>query len=157
MLTRHKLSQTCWKKIQNLYYIIIKVKQGWAYFLVRGSFKKNFGPFGPLFLCILYLKFTFLHHIGFLIVQKILRETFFMQYFFSCVNWKYLFLDNYAFWNLVWKYLKMLLQYFEEKNIFLSKCLFFLFISILCAKILCLNWALLTNKCKYFQFVPMPK
>ncbi len=27
--------------------------------------------------------------------------------FFSCVNWKYLFLDNYAYWNLVWKYFKM--------------------------------------------------
>jgi len=56
--------------------------------------------------------------------------------FFSCVNWKYLFLDNYAYWNLVWNDFKMSPQYFEEKNIFLSKCLCYLFIEILSAKII---------------------
>ncbi len=41
--------------------------------------------------------------------------------FFSCVNWKYLFLDNYDYWNLVWKYFKMSLQLiFWQKNVFLS-------------------------------------
>jgi hypothetical protein len=29
------------------------------------------------------------------------KEKLFIQYFFSCVNWKYLFLDKYAYWNLV--------------------------------------------------------
>jgi len=36
----------------------------------------------------------------------------------------------------------MVLQYFEEKKYFLSKCLFYLFIKILCAKILCVQLAL---------------
>jgi len=49
---------------------------------------------------------------------------------FSCVNWKYLFLDNSI-------YFEMSLQYFEEKNIFLSKCLF-IFLSQYCMQnILC--------------------
>jgi len=40
------------------------------------------------------------------------------------VNWKYLFLDNYAYWNLVWKKFKMSLQYFDKKMSF------YLFIAI---------------------------
>jgi len=56
--------------------------------------------------------------------------------FFSCVNWKYLFLDN-VFWNLVWKYFNMSLQYFEE--IFFIKMSFYLFITILWAKTLCVT------------------
>ncbi len=54
------------------------------------------------------------------------------------MNWKCLFLDNYAYWNLVWKYFKMSLHYFEKKVSFLSKCLF---ISIYCAKKLCVTKA----------------
>jgi hypothetical protein len=75
--------------------------------------------------------------------NKNIKRHFSSNIFFSCViyarvNWKYLFLDNYAYWNLVWKYFKLSLQYSELKNIFLSK---YLFISILCAKILCVTWA----------------
>ncbi len=50
------------------------------------------------------------------------KKTFFIQYFFSCANWKYSFLDNYAYWNLVLKYFLISLKYFEEKNIFISQC-----------------------------------
>ncbi len=35
--------------------------------------------------------------------------------------WKYLVLDNWACWNLAWKYFKMSQQYFEENKIFLSQ------------------------------------
>ena len=52
------------------------------------------------------------------------KKTFFIQNLFSCVNWKYLFLDNYVYWNIVRKYFLMSLQYFEENLSFLSKCLF---------------------------------
>jgi len=52
-------------------------------------------------------------------------------HFFSCVNWKYLFLNNCVHWNLVWKDFKMSLQYFEEKKNF----------AILCAIKSCVTWA----------------
>ncbi len=41
------------------------------------------------------------------------------------------------------KYFEMSLQYFEEKNIFLSQ---YLFIAILCAKMSCVNKALISLK-----------
>ncbi len=69
------------------------------------------------------------------------RKMTFFLHFFSCVNWKYLFLHNYAYWNQVWKYFKMPLQYFYKKClfIFLSQ---YLFIAKLCAKISRVNKAL---------------
>jgi len=57
--------------------------------------------------------------------------------FFSCVNWKYLFLDNYAYWNLVWKYFEMSLQYFDEKNIFSSKIFLSFYRNIVWKNIVC--------------------
>ncbi len=45
----------------------------------------------------------------------------------------------------------MTLHYFEEKSIFLSKCLFiFLLQYAVCAKILCVTWALvkISRKCE---------
>jgi hypothetical protein len=68
------------------------------------------------------------------IAIKRYKKNIFHPILFSCVNWKYLFLDNYTYWNLVWKYYKMSLQYFEQKR--------YLFISVLCAKILCVTLAL---------------
>ncbi len=67
------------------------------------------------------------------------KETFLIKYFFPVWIENIYFLDNYAYWNLVWKYFKMSLQYFKEKNIFLTKCLF-IFISqcnIVCKNIVC--------------------
>jgi len=32
------------------------------------------------------------------------------------VNWKYLFLYNYAYWNLILKYFEISLQHYEEKK-----------------------------------------
>ncbi len=75
--------------------------------------------------------------------NKKIKKDIFPPIFFSCVNWKYLFMDNYAYWNLVWKYFKMSLQYFEEKNFFLSKFSSkYIFNSMLRAKILCVTRAL---------------
>jgi len=62
------------------------------------------------------------------------KKIFFHPTFFSCVYWKYLFLDHYAYWNLVLNCFKMSIQYFEEKNIFFIKMSFYLFISILWAE-----------------------
>jgi len=48
-----------------------------------------------------------------------IKRHFSSNIFFFWVNWKYLFLDNCAYWNLVWKYFKMSLQYFEKKCLFI--------------------------------------
>jgi len=70
------------------------------------------------------------------------KKDIFHPIFFSCVNWKYLFLDNYAYWSPVWKDFKLPLLYFEEKiSLYQNVCLY-LFIAILCAKILCVTWVL---------------
>jgi len=65
------------------------------------------------------------------------KKIFFIQYFFPCVNWKYLFLDNHAYWNLVWKDFKMSLQHFEEKNIFIKMSHLFIAILHCVQKYLC--------------------
>jgi len=86
--------------------------------------------------------------------NNMIKRHFSSHIFFSCVNWKYLFLDNQAYWNLVWKYFKMSLQYCEEKkiyfyqnvflsfysNIFLYQYLFIsvsFYINIVCKNIVC--------------------
>jgi len=75
------------------------------------------------------------------------KKTFFIQYFFSCVNWKYLFYDNYAYCNLVWKDFKVQLQYFDQKKcliVFLSQYLF-IAISQYCVQKYCV-WIRLSKK-----------
>ncbi len=61
------------------------------------------------------------------------KKSFLSQYFFSCENWKYLFL-------CIWIDFEMSLQYFDKKCLFIF-LLQYLFISILWAKILCVNKA----------------
>jgi len=74
------------------------------------------------------------------------KKKFFIQYFLSCVYWKYLFLDNS-------KYFEMSLKYFEEKHIFLSKCLFIFFIAILCAKMSSVYKPFRRTKKKNYKFI----
>ncbi len=71
--------------------------------------------------------------------DKKIKRHFSSKIVFSCVNWRYLFLDNYDYCNLVWKYFKMSQQYFEEKIYFYQNVFLFfhLFIEMLCAKMLC--------------------
>jgi len=53
------------------------------------------------------------------------KNTIFIQYFFSCVNWKYLFL-----WNVT--------TIFWQKNVFLSfYCNSFFYLNIVCKNIVC--------------------
>ncbi len=47
-----------------------------------------------------------------------------------------IFFDNSAFRNLVWKYFKMYLQYFEEKIYFYQNVLLYFYINIVCKNIL---------------------
>jgi len=69
--------------------------------------------------------------------NKKIKRHFSFNIFFLC-ELKIFFLDNCAYWNIVWKDFKMSLQYFEEENIKMS---FYHFIAILCAKILCVTRA----------------
>jgi len=108
-----------------------------------------------------YLHETFLHTIlrycDKKILQKKIKRHFSSNIFFSCVNWKYLFLDNsvpqmsmdtrISIENHHWclwfeKILKCNYNILTKKsfNLFIAMS-FYLFISILCAKILCVNWA----------------
>ncbi len=45
-------------------------------------------------------------------------------------------MDNYAYWDLAWKDFKMSLQFFEEKKMFLWKCLF-IFLLLYCVQKYC--------------------
>ncbi len=71
---------------------------------------------GKLFLCSRNISDVFNSHWGPIHTQyfctqywdKKIKRYFFIRYFFFCVNWEYWFLDNYAYWNLVWKYFKII-------------------------------------------------
>jgi len=65
-----------------------------------------------------------------------MKRHFSSNVFFLCELKICIFLDKYAHWNLVWKYFNMSLQYFEKKNLFIEMS-FYLFVAILCAKIMC--------------------
>jgi len=66
------------------------------------------------------------------------KKTFFIQYIFPVwIENIYFWTVMLRYWNLIWKYLKISLQYFKEffyQNVFLS------FFEILCAKIFCVTW-----------------